>query len=115
MPGHLEGLRAGPAGRSRAGRRDLRAGLRLDHRARGSGGERQRLAIARAVLHRPPILLADEPTASLDWKNGEIVIRMLTDQAKAEGALLVTVTHDTRLLGYFDRVFHIENGKLAAR
>src|SRR5205823_5522205 len=80
-----------------------------------SGGERQRVAIARAVLHRPPILLADEPTASLDWKNGEIVIRLLTDQARAEDALLVTVTHDTRLLRYFDRVFHLENGRLVER
>jgi ABC-type lipoprotein export system ATPase subunit len=77
-----------------------------------SGGERQRVAIARAVLHRPPILLADEPTASLDWKNGETVIRMLTEQARAENASLMTVTHDTRLLDYFDRVFHIDNGRL---
>ena len=49
-----------------------------------SGGQRQRVAIARALIHRPPIILADEPTAALDWVNGEVVIRLLTDQAKAE-------------------------------
>jgi putative ABC transport system ATP-binding protein len=79
---------------------------------RASGGQCQRFAIARAILHRPPIILADEPTAALDWKNGEEVVRLLTDQARAEGALLLTVTHDQRLLGYFDRVFHLEDGRL---
>jgi ABC-type lipoprotein export system ATPase subunit len=77
-----------------------------------SGGERQRVAIARALVHRPAILLADEPTAALDWENGETVVRMLTEQAKADDATLVTVTHDTRLLSFFDRVFRIDNGKL---
>ncbi len=80
-----------------------------------SGGQRQRVAIARAVLHRPPIILADEPTASLEWAIGESVIRMLTEQARADNALLLTVTHDTRLLGYFDRVFQMENGRLIER
>jgi ABC-type lipoprotein export system ATPase subunit len=80
-----------------------------------SGGERQRVAIARAMIHRPPILLADEPTAALDWANGEVVIRMLTEQAKFEKALLLTVTHDTRLLKFFDRVFQLEHGRLVER
>ncbi len=77
-----------------------------------SGGQRQRVAIARAVLHRPAIVLADEPTASLDRENGETVINLLTTRVRAENTSLLTVTHDTRLLDHFDRVYRIENGKL---
>jgi putative ABC transport system ATP-binding protein len=88
---------------------DRLLGKQPDH---ASGGQRQRVAIARALIHRPPILLADEPTAALDWNNGEVVIRLLTEQARQEGSLLLTVTHDTRLLRYFDRVFHLEEGRL---
>jgi ABC-type lipoprotein export system ATPase subunit len=77
-----------------------------------SGGQRQRAAIARAVLHHPAIVLADEPTASLDRANGEAVINLLTARARAENTSLLTVTHDTRLLNQFDRVYRIENGKL---
>jgi ABC-type lipoprotein export system ATPase subunit len=78
-----------------------------------SGGQRQRVAIARAVLHRPSILLADEPTAALDWHHGEAAVRLLVKQAKTEGAMLLTVTHDTRLLPMFGRVLRIEEGKLS--
>jgi putative ABC transport system ATP-binding protein len=78
-----------------------------------SGGQRQRVAIARAVLHRPPILLADEPTAALDWHNGEIAIRLLVEQARAEGAMLLTVTHDSRLVPLFGRILRIEGGRLS--
>ena len=77
-----------------------------------SGGQRQRCAIARALLHRPPILLADEPTAALDWHNGEAAVRLLVEQARQEGALLITVTHDTRLLPMFRRVIRIQGGSL---
>jgi ABC-type lipoprotein export system ATPase subunit len=77
-----------------------------------SGGQRQRVAIARAVLHRPAILLADEPTAALDWHHGQDAVRLLVEQARCEGALLLAVTHDTRLLDYFDRVLHLDDGRL---
>jgi putative ABC transport system ATP-binding protein len=77
-----------------------------------SCGQRQRVAVARALLHRPPILLADEPTASLDWQHGEAVVRLLVGQARAEGSLLLTVTHDTRLLPLFARHLHIAEGRL---
>lgn len=77
-----------------------------------SGGQRQRVAIARAMLHQPAILLADEPTAALDWHNGENVTDLLIEQAQAAGAALVVVTHDTRLLPKFDRVFSIEDGRV---
>lgn len=78
-----------------------------------SGGQRQRVAIARAVLHRPPILLADEPTAALDWQHGEEAVRLLIEQAQTEGAMLLAVTHDTRLLPMFRRVLRIEDGRLS--
>jgi ABC-type lipoprotein export system ATPase subunit len=77
-----------------------------------SGGQRQRAAIARAVLHRPAVVLADEPTAALDRANGEAVVHLLTGRARAENTSLLTVTHDTRLLDQFDRVYRIENGTL---
>ncbi len=77
-----------------------------------SGGQRQRAAVARALLNRPTILLADEPTASLDWEHGEATVRLLVEQAKQEGALLLVVTHDTRMLPYFRRHLHIRRGVL---
>ena len=80
-----------------------------------SGGQRQRAAIARALIHRPRIILADEPTAALDWHNGKTVIRLLTEQAKIEKAVLLTVTHDMRLVDYFDRVLHLEDGRLVEK
>ena len=78
-----------------------------------SGGQRQRVAIARALIHRPPILLADEPTAALDWQTGEAAVRLLVIQAREEGSLLITVTHDTRLLPMFGRILRIEGGRLS--
>jgi putative ABC transport system ATP-binding protein len=86
----------------------------LRHKRPGevSGGQRQRVAIARAALHSPSIILADEPTAALDWQHGEAVVRLLTRQARRENALLVTVTHDTRLVGMFDRVLSMDSGKV---
>ncbi len=80
-----------------------------------STGQRQRVSIARALLHQPPIVLADEPTAALDWETGRTVIELLAEQARRENALLVTVTHDVRVLDVFDRVFHLERGRLVER
>jgi putative ABC transport system ATP-binding protein len=84
------------------------------HRKPGelSGGQRQRVAIARALIHRPSIVLADEPTAALDWSNGQIVIRLLIEQAKEADAVLIVVTHDTRLVELFDRVLHLDSGRI---
>ena len=105
----------------RAGRRSggLRCcstgwGLPRTHRKPGdlSGGQRQRVAVARAILHHPRIVLADEPTAALDWENGQIAVSMLIEQAKSEQALLLTVTHDTRLIELFDRVIYLDSGKV---
>ncbi len=78
-----------------------------------SGGQRQRVAIARALLHRPAVVLADEPTAALDWENGQAVMELLAGESLREQTALVVVTHDTRLLGFFDRVLRVEGGRLS--
>ena len=77
-----------------------------------SGGEKQRIAIARAIAKRPSLLFADEPTSALDGENGQVVIRLLQRAAKAHDAAVVCVTHDTRLEAYADRVIHIEDGRI---
>jgi putative ABC transport system ATP-binding protein len=75
-----------------------------------SGGQRQRVAIARALAGSPPILLADEPTAALDAKNGLAVTETLRALAKDHGHTVVVVTHDNRIFHLADRIVHIEDG-----
>ncbi len=77
-----------------------------------SGGEKQRIAIARAIAKRPALLFADEPTSSLDGENGQIVIRLLRRAAMEHNAAVVCVTHDPRLEGFADRVIHLEDGRI---
>ena len=86
----------------------------LAHKKPGllSGGQRQRVAIARALVHSPAVVLADEPTAALDWKHGQAVIDLLIEQTREVGAALVVVCHDQRLIPRFDRVLHIDNGRI---
>ncbi|HXJ32949.1 MAG TPA: ATP-binding cassette domain-containing protein [Candidatus Eisenbacteria bacterium] len=78
-----------------------------------SGGQKQRVAIARALAARPRIILADEPTASLDKKSGRDVVDRLHDLAKREGTAVVLVTHDNRILDVADRIIHLEEGRLS--
>ena len=77
-----------------------------------SGGERQRVAIARAWMNNPDIILADEPTASLDSKRGRDVVKMLADEVKHYNKGAIMVTHDKRMLDVVDRIVYIEDGKL---
>ena len=77
-----------------------------------SGGERQRAAVVRALLHDPVILLADEPTGALNATSGRNVMQLLVDQARQRNAVLVTVTHDERVIDLFDRVVRIDSGKV---
>ena len=77
-----------------------------------SGGEQQRVAIARAIVANPSIVLADEPTSSLDGDNGKTVMRLLADAAHERGQAVLVVTHDPRIVPFADRIIHIEDGRI---
>ncbi len=79
-----------------------------------SGGEQQRTAIARALAHRPRVLLADEPTGNLDEDTGEVVIRLLTELARDQGTTMLIVTHSRAVAMSADRVFALQHGGLVA-
>jgi putative ABC transport system ATP-binding protein len=79
-----------------------------------SGGEKQRIAIARAIAKKPALLFADEPTSALDGENGQVVIRLLRRAAQEHGAAVICVTHDPRLAAFADRIVHIEDGRILA-
>lgn len=74
-----------------------------------SQGERQRVAVARALVHQPQFVFADEPTASLDPARGRIVVDMLLEDTRQRGACLVMVTHDPNLLPLFDQTLRMED------
>jgi len=78
-----------------------------------SGGQRQRVAIARALVAEPKILLADEPTASLDKESGREVVDRMKVLAKEHGTTILLVTHDNRILDIADRIVHLEDGRLS--
>ncbi|EOS53568.1 MULTISPECIES: ABC transporter ATP-binding protein [Paenibacillus] len=77
-----------------------------------SGGEKQRTAIARALMNQPNVILADEPTASLDTRRAHEVVNLIANQVKTRGIAAVMVTHDERMLEYCDKVYRMEDGKL---
>ena len=80
-----------------------------------SGGQRQRVAVARALVRRPKIILADEPTASLDKAAGREVVDLLHQLAKLQGCAILLVTHDNRILDVADRVLTLEDGRLSSQ
>ena len=88
-------------------------GDRLTHRPDElSGGQRQRVAIARALVNDPLIILADEPTANLDFKTGADIIAMLKELSVDRGVTVVTATHDHKMLANSDRILWIRNGQV---
>ncbi len=93
----------------------LDLGHRADiHPATLSGGEQQRLAVARAVVNDPAVLLADEPTASLDTERGKAVMDLLRRLGRERQAAVIVVTHDERMIEGFDRVYHMTDGRITA-
>ena len=105
------------AGRRKAAIAMLEAvglGQRLHYKAEQlSGGQRQRVAIARALAAEPSMLLADEPTASLDKQSGREVVDRMKKLAKDQGCTILLVTHDNRILDIADRIVHLEDGRLS--
>lgn len=84
------------------------------HPSQLSGGQRQRVAVARALARQPEIVLADEPTASLDRKTGRGVVELLERLARKDGVTVVLVTHDSRILDIADRILSLEDGRLSS-
>ena len=96
---------------------DLLEAVALSHRLHHypeelSGGQRQRVAIARALAPQPELILADEPTASLDSQSGQDVVELLGELCRNRGSAVLLVTHDLRLLKEADRIWQIEDGKV---
>ncbi len=75
-----------------------------------SGGEQQRVAIARGLVNRPPVILADEPTAALDGVRSMAVIRIINDMARQFETAIIVVTHDEKIIPTFKRIYHIRDG-----
>ncbi len=90
---------------------EIAFGARIDEL---SGGERQRVGVARALVIEPAVILADEPTGSLDEENASGVLQLLTDAVRRRGASLVLVTHDPRSAASADRHYRMRDGRLAA-
>nr|RNJ65935.1 MAG: ATP-binding cassette domain-containing protein [Leptolyngbya sp. IPPAS B-1204] len=91
----------------------VKLGDRLDYYPHQlSGGQKQRVAIARALVNQPKLVLADEPTASLDSKTGRDIVEMMQRLAKEQGCTILIVTHDHRILDIADRVLRMEDGYL---
>ena len=97
--------------RAEAALREVGLGHRLGSHPRNmSGGEQQRVAVARALAGDPAVILADEPTAALDSENGHQVMALLARIAKEKGRAVLAVTHDPRTHAYADRIVRIEDG-----
>ncbi len=94
---------------------ELLEALDVGHRATAmpsqlSGGEQQRVAIARGLVNRPPVILADEPTAPLDSERALAVIRILNDMARKFETAIIVVTHDEKIIPTFKRIYNIRDG-----
>ncbi len=104
-----------PNEQARARARELLTALDVQHRAKAmpsqlSGGEQQRVAIARGLVNHPPVILADEPTAPLDSQRAMAVIRILNEMARRYETAIIVVTHDEKIIPTFKRIYHIRDG-----
>jgi putative ABC transport system ATP-binding protein len=105
-----------PNTQARARALELLAALDVAHRARAepsqlSGGEQQRVSIARALSNQPPVVLADEPTAPLDSERALAVMRILNRMAQQYRTAIIVVTHDEKIIPTFKRIYHIRDGR----
>lgn len=105
-----------PNEKARQRARELIEALDVGHRvgvrvSMLSGGEQQRVAIARSLVNHPPVILADEPTAPLDSTRALAVMRILNDMAQRYGAAIIVVTHDEKIIPTFKRIYHIRDGR----
>lgn len=103
-------------GKARESAREMLGALDVGHRAEAqvaqlSGGEQQRVSIARALVNRAPIILADEPTAPLDSERAMTVIRILNEMAQRFQTAIIVVTHDEKIIPTFKRIYHIRDGR----
>jgi putative ABC transport system ATP-binding protein len=109
----LSGL---PNAQARALAQEFLEALDVGHRAKAmpsqlSGGEQQRVSIARALVNRPPVILADEPTAPLDSERAMAVIRILNQMAGQFETAIIVVTHDEKIIPTFKRLYQIRDGR----
>ena len=77
-----------------------------------SGGEQQRVAMARALINKPPILLCDEPTVALDYNTGKQILQLLQDTCRKEGITVVLITHNSAIAPMADRLIRFKSGKV---
>ena len=104
-----------PNAAARARADELLTALDVQHRAQAmpaelSGGEQQRVSIARGLVNQPPVILADEPTAPLDSERAMAVVRILNDMARKYETAIIVVTHDEKIIPTFKRIYHIREG-----
>jgi len=112
-------VRGEPKATARGKAEEALTAVRLMHRATAyprqmSGGEQQRVGIARALAGNPSVVLADEPTAALDGENGQAVMALLAEIAVRQQRAVLVVTHDPRILAYAHRIINIEDGEIAS-
>jgi putative ABC transport system ATP-binding protein len=105
-----------PNAQARSRAMELLTALDVSHRAKAepsqlSGGEQQRVSIARALANRPPVILADEPTAPLDSERALAVMRILNQMAHQAQTAIIVVTHDEKIIPTFKRIYHIRDGQ----
>jgi putative ABC transport system ATP-binding protein len=114
VPLLIQGVSSGKAlGRSREILEKVGLGARWKDRPNKlSGGQQQRVAIARALVHEPPLVICDEPTAALDAQNGEIVMDLFRQVARASDRAVIIVTHDNRIFSYADRIARMDDGEI---
>ena len=78
-----------------------------------SGGEQQRVSIARAIMKNPKVLLCDEPTGALDYNTGKAILKLLQDTCREQGMTVILITHNSAIAPMADRVIHMKSGKVS--